>query len=60
LTKLDVLSSFDEVKVGVSYKKGDHTLNAFPGTLEDLEDYKIEWATFPGWKTVRNCVFMNA
>ncbi|KAK9048822.1 hypothetical protein SSX86_032210 [Deinandra increscens subsp. villosa] len=59
LTKLDVLSDLDEIKLGVAYKHTDGTpMNSFPADLSDLEQSKVEYETMPGWhadiSSVRN------
>jgi adenylosuccinate synthase len=47
MTKVDVLDSFDTIKVGIAYKSGDKLLNDFPYLLtEDVEPVFVE---FPGW-----------
>jgi len=50
LTKLDVLSGFDEVKVCVAYKYKGNVLPSFPGSLEILKDVEPVYESFPGWK----------
>ena len=47
LTKLDVLSGYDEIRIGVAYKRNGERLDAFPGNLENVE---VEYETRPGWK----------
>ncbi len=44
LTKLDVLDSFDEIKICTGYKNGN-----FPE--DNLENLEPEYITLPGWKT---------
>ncbi len=44
LTKLDVLDSFDEIKICTGYKNGQ-----FPE--DNLEGLEPEYITLPGWKT---------
>ncbi|XP_076938175.1 adenylosuccinate synthetase 2, chloroplastic-like [Bidens hawaiensis] len=52
LTKLDVLSDLDEIKLGVSYNHTDGTpMKSFPADLGDLEQSKVEYETMPGWRT---------
>lgn len=52
MTKLDVLSGLDEVKVGVRYRAQDGTnLRSVPADLETLEHVTVEYETVPGWKT---------
>ncbi|KAG0485499.1 hypothetical protein HPP92_009578 [Vanilla planifolia] len=51
LTKLDVLSEFSEIKIGVSYKQaGGKTLESFPADLQALEQIQVEYEVIPGWK----------
>ncbi|XP_015891510.3 adenylosuccinate synthetase 2, chloroplastic [Ziziphus jujuba] len=52
LTKLDVLSEFSEIQLGVSYKHIDGRLiKSFPGDLRLLEELKVEYEVLPGWKS---------
>ncbi|KAH7512455.1 adenylosuccinate synthetase 2, chloroplastic [Ziziphus jujuba] len=59
LTKLDVLSEFPEIRLGVSYKQIDGTpVKSFPSDLNLLEQLNVEYEVLPGWKcdisSVRN------
>ena len=49
LTKLDVLSSYDEIPMIVAYKKGDITTKEFPFPPM-LEGFEPVYKTFKGWK----------
>jgi adenylosuccinate synthase len=50
VTKLDVLSGLDEVKVCVGYEdSGGNTLERYPSDLETLQGVKPIYKTFPGW-----------
>lgn len=49
LTKLDVLSSYDEIPMIVAYKKGDITTKEFPFTPM-LDGFEPVYKTFKGWK----------
>ena len=51
LTKLDVLSGFDEVKIGIAYKSkpGGSLLPAFPGDADVLANVEVVYETLPGW-----------
>ncbi|KAJ6303716.1 hypothetical protein OIU77_017571 [Salix suchowensis] len=52
LTKLDVLSEFSEIQIGVSYKQIDGTpVESFPGDLRLLEQLKVEYEVLPGWNS---------
>lgn len=48
MTKIDVLSNFEEIKLCVAYKINDEIITEFPGLLSD----KLEpvYVTLPGWK----------
>lgn len=52
MTKLDVLSNLDEIKVGLRYRsKSGELLNSVPADLTTLEEVTVEYETLPGWKT---------
>ncbi|KXZ48552.1 hypothetical protein GPECTOR_27g723 [Gonium pectorale] len=52
ITKLDVLSGLDEIKIGVGYKTKDGaTLRSVPADLETLESVEVVYETMPGWKS---------
>lgn len=52
LTKLDVLSGLDEIKVGVAYKAPDGSiLRGFPADLDLLERCEVVYDVLPGWKS---------
>ena len=50
LTKLDVLDTFDEVKVCVGYTIDGKPVTQYPDTVERLAQVKPEYVTLPGWK----------
>jgi adenylosuccinate synthase len=50
LTKLDVLSGFDELKVAVAYEVNDQRTEYFPTRLEVLEAAVPVYETFVGWE----------
>jgi len=50
LTKLDVLDSFDEVKVAVAYEADGQVLEEFPEDLAVLERARPIYETLPGWR----------
>jgi len=54
LTKLDVLDTFDKVKVCTAYKVGRRTIDCFPADSGTLEDVKPQYETFEGWKHASN------
>jgi adenylosuccinate synthase len=51
LTKLDVLDTFDEVKVCTDYRLGGSVLRGYPDRSEVLAEVEPVYATLPGWKT---------
>jgi adenylosuccinate synthase len=52
LTKVDVLDSFNEVKVAVGYRLDGEILNFPPAKASDWERIEVEYKTFPGWQSV--------
>jgi len=50
ITKLDVLSNFDEIKVCTGYKLDGTELKYFPTGLSKLENVIPIYETLPGWK----------
>jgi adenylosuccinate synthase len=50
ITKLDVLSGFDNIKVCVGYEYNGKALKAFPNDVNQLECVKPIYETLPGWK----------
>ncbi|RLJ70157.1 adenylosuccinate synthetase [Hydrogenivirga caldilitoris] len=50
LTKLDVLDSFDEVRVCVAYEYEGDRIETFPASLKVLESAKPVYKTLKGWK----------
>lgn len=51
ITKLDVLSYMDEIKVCVGYELDGRALKSFPTDVEKLERIKPVYETLPGWKS---------
>jgi len=49
LTKLDVLSGFDEIKVADHYMKDGEKITEFPPTAEELSECEPSYITFEGW-----------
>lgn len=49
LTKIDVLSDYDTIKVGVGYKRAGERLPAFP-TDGNLDNIEVIYEDLPGWK----------
>jgi len=50
VTKLDVLTGLDTVKLGVGYLIEGKKINHFPTSCDELAKVEIEWEEFPGWK----------
>lgn len=53
ITKLDVLSIFDEIKIGTSYSVDGKELpyGHMPSTLAGLAKCQVNYETHPGWKS---------
>ncbi|EDV91114.1 adenylosuccinate synthetase [Drosophila grimshawi] len=52
ITKLDILDTLAEIKVGVSYRRSNgDKLDHFPGTISELGGIEVEYAILPGWQT---------
>ncbi|GAB4817464.1 hypothetical protein N2152v2_004510 [Parachlorella kessleri] len=52
LTKLDVLSELEEIKVGVAYRlPSGQLVPTVPADLSLLEKCEVEYETLPGWKS---------
>ena len=54
ITKLDVLDTFEEIKIGIAYRYldnewQDQVIEIFPASLEMLDDVSVEYETWPGW-----------
>ncbi|KAF9014262.1 AMPSase 1 [Cyathus striatus] len=49
LTKLDVLDSLKEIKIGVKYLVEGKELAGFPADLDLLAKVEVEYVTLPGW-----------
>ncbi|MDP4115152.1 MAG: adenylosuccinate synthase [Bacteroidota bacterium] len=51
ITKLDVLSEFDEIKVCVAYELDGKQLKSFPTDVDRLSKVKPVYEVLPGWKS---------
>ena len=51
ITKLDVLSNMDEIKVCIGYELDGKRLKSFPTSVDILEKVVPIYETLPGWKT---------
>jgi adenylosuccinate synthase len=49
LTKLDVLSGMETLKIATAYKYKGETLKSFPASLDILENIDVEYIELPGW-----------
>ncbi len=48
LTKIDVLSHYDEIQIGVAYSRNGELLDGFPATGYD--DLQVKYEIMPGWR----------
>jgi adenylosuccinate synthase len=51
LTKLDILSAFDTIRVAVGYRHGNETFHEFPRQQRVLYECEPIYEDLPGWKT---------
>ncbi len=49
LTKLDVLTGLETIRIGVEYKLNGETINFIPSSLEDFENVEVLYEEMPGW-----------
>lgn len=50
ITKLDILSGFETLKICTGYKYGDSVINDFPSSLEVLNSCEPIYEEVPGWE----------
>ena len=51
LTKLDVLSGFETVQIGVKYlDQEDQEVRGMPSSITDYAQVRVEYETLPGWQ----------
>jgi adenylosuccinate synthase len=50
LTKLDILDSFDIIRLATGYRLDGEELESFPADLDQMERIEIIYKTFDGWK----------
>ena len=50
LTKLDILTGLDPIKVCVAYRSGGQTLDDLPLGPGDLSGFEPVYEEFPGWE----------
>ena len=51
VTKLDVLDTFEEVKLATGYELDGQPVGPFPDSVEALGRVTPAYATYPGWRT---------
>ena len=51
LTKLDVLDSFETIKIAIGYTVNGKRVDYFPASLDDLAKAEPIYETLPGWKS---------
>ncbi|CAH0594372.1 unnamed protein product [Chrysodeixis includens] len=49
LTKLDILDTLKEIKIGVAYKLNGKKIEYFPSSMSELSNVEVEYMTVPGW-----------
>ncbi|KAM3960540.1 adenylosuccinate synthetase [Aphomia sociella] len=49
LTKLDILDTLKEIKIGVAYKLNGKKIEYFPSSMTELNNVEVEYVTVPGW-----------
>jgi len=50
LTKLDVLTGFKSIKIGVGYSLNGEKITYLPSDLKALDEVKVECIEMPGWE----------
>ncbi|CAB3248859.1 unnamed protein product [Arctia plantaginis] len=56
LTKLDILDTMKEIKVGVAYKLNGKKIDYFPSSMAELSKVEVEYVTLPGWQcNIEDC-----
>lgn len=51
ITKMDILSAFDTIKVAVAYESGGERYERFPAQQSVLYHCEPQYMELPGWKT---------
>lgn len=49
VTKLDVLTGFQSIKIGVAYMLDDEEISFVPALLDDFDKVEVEYIDMPGW-----------
>lgn len=52
LTKLDVLSHFETIKIGIAYNVRGKKMTYYPSSLKVLEEADVEYIEMEGWKPI--------
>ncbi len=52
LTRLDVLSGLDNVKIAYAYKRGGEITKDFPASFKELTECEPVYEEFPGWPEI--------
>ena len=56
LTKLDILSTFDTIKVCVAYKMNNQEIHNMSSVIHDMKNIKPIYKELPGWNSeINNC-----
>lgn len=50
LTKLDVLTGLETLKIATGYKHGGKVLDSYPASLSIQEEVEVEYVEMPGWQ----------
>ena len=50
ITKLDILDTLPEIKIGVDYRIDGRKLYSLPSSLDDLAKVEITYVTMKGWQ----------
>ncbi|MBN3313940.1 PURA2 synthetase, partial [Atractosteus spatula] len=50
LTKLDILDTLKEIKVGVAYTVNGQRIPSFPANMDTLSQVSVQYETLPGWE----------
>ncbi|KAF5624993.1 adenylosuccinate synthetase [Fusarium sp. NRRL 52700] len=51
LTKLDVLDTFETIRVATAYKIDGKEIESYPADLDVLDQCEVVYKDFPGWQT---------
>jgi adenylosuccinate synthase len=49
VTKLDVLTGFQNIKIGVGYILDGNKISFVPALLDDFDKVEVEYIDMPGW-----------